>query len=45
MSPRNFTRVFARETGATPAKYVEEARLDAARQRLEQDVGNSCRFE
>ena len=36
MSPRNFTRVFTRETGATPAKYVEEARLDAARQRLEQ---------
>jgi transcriptional regulator GlxA family with amidase domain len=36
MSPRNFTRVFSRETGATPAKYVEEARLDAARQRLEQ---------
>jgi transcriptional regulator GlxA family with amidase domain len=38
MSPRNFTRVFARETGTPPAKYVEEARLDAARQRLEQGV-------
>jgi transcriptional regulator GlxA family with amidase domain len=36
MSPRNFTRVFARETGTPPARYVEEARLDAARQRLEQ---------
>jgi len=36
MSPRNFTRVFTRETGTTPAKYIEEARLDAARQRLEQ---------
>jgi len=36
MSPRNFTRVFTRETGITPAKYVEEARLDAARQLLEQ---------
>lgn len=36
MSPRNFTRVFTRETGTSPAKYVEEARLDAARQRLEQ---------
>ncbi|PWC13526.1 AraC family transcriptional regulator [Brenneria roseae subsp. americana] len=36
MSPRNFTRVFTRETGTTPAKYVEEVRLDAARQRLEQ---------
>lgn len=36
MSPRNFTRVFTRETGMTPAKYVEEVRLNAARQRLEQ---------
>jgi len=36
MSPRNFTRVFTRETGVTPAKYVEEVRLDATRQRLEQ---------
>jgi transcriptional regulator GlxA family with amidase domain len=36
MSPRNFTRVFTRETGTPPAKYVEEARLDAARHRLEQ---------
>lgn len=36
MSPRNFTRVFTRETCTPPARYVEEARLDAARQRLEQ---------
>ncbi|ALR77005.1 GlxA family transcriptional regulator [[Enterobacter] lignolyticus] len=36
MSPRNFTRVFTRETGASPARYVAEARLAAARQRLEQ---------
>ena len=36
MSPRNFTRVFTRETGTPPATYVEEVRLDAARQRLEQ---------
>lgn len=36
MSPRNFTRVFTRETGASPAKYVTEARLAAARQLLEQ---------
>ncbi|MFS2223902.1 GlxA family transcriptional regulator [Pantoea sp. B65] len=36
MSPRNFTRVFTRETGATPARYVAEARLASARQRLEQ---------
>lgn len=36
MSPRNFTRVFTRETGTSPAKYVEQARLDAARRRVEQ---------
>ena len=36
MSPRNFTRVFTREAGATPARYVAEARLAAARLRLEQ---------
>ena len=36
MSPRNFTRVFTRETGVPPARYVAEARLAAARQRLEQ---------
>lgn len=36
MSPRNFTRVFSRETGMPPARYVEEIRLDAARQHLEQ---------
>ena len=36
MSPRNFTRMFTRETGTPPARYVEEARLEAARQRLEQ---------
>ncbi|MCL2892599.1 GlxA family transcriptional regulator [Brenneria tiliae] len=36
MSPRNFTRVFTREVGTSPARYVEEVRLDAARQLLEQ---------
>ncbi len=36
MSPRNFTRVFTRETGTSPARFVEEVRLDAARQHLEQ---------
>jgi transcriptional regulator GlxA family with amidase domain len=35
MSPRNFARVFARETGLTPAKFVERARIDAARRALE----------
>lgn len=35
MSPRNFTRVFTRETGMPPARYVAEARLAAARSMLE----------
>lgn len=34
MSPRNFSRVFLAETGTTPAKFVEKARIDAARQWL-----------
>ena len=50
MSPRNFARVFRRETGATPAKYVERARLDAARRCLEdaalglEEVASRCGF-
>jgi transcriptional regulator GlxA family with amidase domain len=35
MSVRNFARVFRRETGKTPASYVELARLAAARRKLE----------
>jgi transcriptional regulator GlxA family with amidase domain len=34
MSERNFARAFARETGETPARYVERLRLDAARRML-----------
>ena len=34
MSPRNFARVFLAETGMTPAKFVEKARIDAARHYL-----------
>ncbi len=34
MSPRNFVRKFHRETGQTPAKFVEKIRLDVARSRL-----------
>ena len=30
MSPRNFARVFTRETGTTPAKYIERLRMEAA---------------
>ena len=35
MSPRNFARAFAAETGLTPAKAVEQMRLDVARLRVE----------
>jgi transcriptional regulator GlxA family with amidase domain len=35
MSPRNFARVFARSVGATPAAYVQAARLERARVLLE----------
>lgn len=36
MSARTFARVFVRETGTTPAKFVERARVDAARRALEE---------
>ncbi len=36
MSPRNFARVFAREVGSTPARFVERARVEAARRQLEE---------
>jgi transcriptional regulator GlxA family with amidase domain len=36
MSPRNFARVFAREVGMTPGRFVERARVEAARRRLEE---------
>jgi transcriptional regulator GlxA family with amidase domain len=35
MSARTFARVFKRETEVTPAEFVERARVDAARNRLE----------
>ena len=35
MSPRTFARVFKQETKLTPADFVEGARIDAARNRLE----------
>lgn len=35
MSPRHFARVFAREVGCTPARFVEEARVEHARRLLE----------
>ncbi|WP_341318722.1 helix-turn-helix domain-containing protein [Paraburkholderia sp. IMGN_8] len=35
MSPRNFSRIFVRDTKLTPAGFVESARVDAARVMLE----------
>jgi transcriptional regulator GlxA family with amidase domain len=40
MSVRNFERVFTRELGTTPAQYVLQARVEAARRQLERgDLG------
>jgi transcriptional regulator GlxA family with amidase domain len=35
MSPRNFARVFSNQAGTTPAKFVEQIRVEAARLLLE----------
>lgn len=35
MSARNFSRMFRRDVGMTPAEFVEAARVDAARRALE----------
>jgi transcriptional regulator GlxA family with amidase domain len=35
MSTRNFTRVFHKETGMPPAKFIEKLRVEAARKLLE----------
>jgi transcriptional regulator GlxA family with amidase domain len=35
MSVRHFARLFAREVGETPARFVERVRVEAARDRLE----------
>lgn len=51
MSPRNFSRLFRSETGQTPANFVERARADAARCKLEQTllpieaIAAECGFE
>ena len=43
MSPRNFARVFTREVGVTPARFVETARVEAARRRLEETAATASR--
>ncbi len=51
MSARNFSRLFHDETGITPAKFVEYARLEAARCKLEQTellmegIAEACGFD
>lgn len=35
MSPRNFTRVFHKQTGMPPAKFIEKLRVEMARKYLE----------
>lgn len=50
MSTRNFSRVFLRDIGVTPADFVEAARLDAARRLLQdssmpmQRIADRCGF-
>ncbi|MCC6766792.1 MAG: GlxA family transcriptional regulator [Deltaproteobacteria bacterium] len=50
MSPRNFARVFTREVGMTPARFVESVRVEAARRRLEESmhgvdsIASACGF-
>jgi len=50
LSPRHFARVFKRELGTTPARYVENVRLEAARAKLEEtrcsldEIAASCGF-
>jgi len=50
MSVRNFERVFTRELGCTPARYVTQLRVEAARRELErsekslEQIARSCGF-
>jgi transcriptional regulator GlxA family with amidase domain len=50
MSPRNFARMFQQEVGKTPARYIEDLRLEAARRQIEstamtlKEIAPSCGF-
>jgi transcriptional regulator GlxA family with amidase domain len=50
MSPRNFARVFTRSVGRTPARHVEQLRVEGARRRLEEsrasvdEIAENCGF-
>jgi transcriptional regulator GlxA family with amidase domain len=41
MSERNFARMFTREVGLTPARFVERARVEGARRRLEESADST----
>jgi transcriptional regulator GlxA family with amidase domain len=41
MSPRNFFRVFTQQIGITPARFVQRARVEAARRMLEETQGGT----
>lgn len=40
MSPRNFSRVFAKQVGLSPGRFVERVRVEAARRQLEDSPGS-----
>ncbi|PKW19920.1 GlxA family transcriptional regulator [Saccharopolyspora spinosa] len=42
-SPRHFTRLFTKEVGTSPGRYVERARVEAARAMLETGQGGVAR--
>jgi transcriptional regulator GlxA family with amidase domain len=50
MSPRNFQRVFTSSMGKSPARYVEELRIETARRLLERttqsmdEIADHCGF-
>jgi len=51
MSPRNFQRVFTSEAGKSPARYVEELRIETARRLLERttqsmdEIADRCAWQ
>lgn len=50
MSPRNFARMFHLEVGKSPARYIEDLRIEAARRDMEsttmtlKEIARSCGF-
>ncbi|MGV8917699.1 MAG: GlxA family transcriptional regulator [Pseudomonas sp.] len=51
MSPRNLSRLFAKDTGIPPMAFLADARIDAVRRNLEateqsiKEIANRCGFE